>query len=111
MNTVTIDLKEYNKLRDFKKAFDDGATVTITTYKNECGFQLQTDHRQINPDEAFNVISSQICELQKRLDEDNNRHVSGKEILKKDLMNAHYEIIKIKKFTSRQFRQWKRCQK
>lgn len=96
-DTVLLDIKDYNELRDFKQKIEEGKTFFKTT--NIFGYSMEF----MSTDDAF----SQICEINEKLSSEienlknKNKNLSSENINQK-------QIDDLKKMTYWEFRKWKK---
>lgn len=106
-DTVLLDLKIYNDLRDFKKKIEEGFT-----YKIEGGFHRISPYKRfIGTDKALEEMNKKIEDVNKKIEDVNKEN----EILKKknekieDLKKENEKQISILKGMSWwQFLEWKK---
>lgn len=88
-NIVSINLEDYNELRDFKKDIEDGFTYVVETYFGSYLYKI------ISTDEALKKMGWQIEKLRKE-----------NAVLKTKCKNQS-DIEIIKKMNWWRFRKWK----
>ena len=101
-NTVTIDLEEYNKLRDFKKGIEDGEVCSIISYGL---FSNKIEKWKFYNAERLDKI---IVEENKNLSISVIRERNKTQELRNKLNNKSTKLVEeIKKMSICQFIKWK----
>lgn len=109
-NTVTLELEEYNKLRDFKKEIENGKVLEIAYYTGAYDFTKYV--KFYTEDELITKLSEQYKELQaenKQL-QDNIKELKGNIKQIETIKPKEISIDDVKKMTCREFRKWRRSE-
>lgn len=96
VNTATLNLFEYNELRDFKKEIEKGNTYHTSNYYQGMGL-YQYQNQFISTDEAVKKIAEENASLLKEI-----------QVLKDKDKPKGKTIEEVKKMSIWQFRKWRK---